>query len=288
MKFYFLSLFLGLYSHASEPLLVVNSFSILNSICESLAKPEFECLSLIPRETDPHSYQPNPGNYKKLKNAKIFVTNGLHFEPWAEKVISSSGFKGEWVIATTGIKPIPSSFKGTTLMDPHAWQDPTRGIKYAENITKALTLVIPEKKEIFESRFKKFKEQLTEQDIHCRKSLSSLPSQKIILFHEGYNYLAEAYHLQFYSPIGINTNSDLSGKELSQTIELIKNQKIQMLLSEYGAQPKIIKVLTQETQIREVGYLIGDTLTSEAPSYIDLLRKNCQTLARSLSATKGK
>ena len=80
----------------------------------------------------------------------------------------------------------------------------------------------------------------------------------------------------------MNTNAELSGKELRQSIEFIKNQKLKMLLSEYGAQPKILQVLTRETQIQEVGYLIGDTLTKSAPTYIDLLRQNCQTLIRAL------
>ena len=282
MKIFFLISFISVWVNAASSPIVMTSFSILRSLCESLAAPEFECLSLIPTETDPHTYQPSPGNYKKLKNAAVFVTNGLGFEPWAERIVSSSGFKGEWVIATHGIKAIPASFQGKTLMDPHAWQDPVRGIQYAENIKKALIKVRPESKNIFETRFKKLKDLLVDQDRSCRRTLAAKKPQKIILFHEGYNYLAEAYHLHFFSPLGINTNAELSGKELSQTIELIKNQKLKVLLSEYGAQPKVIKVLTQEAQVQEVGYLIGDTLTSAVPTYIDLLRQNCHTLARSL------
>ena len=66
--------------------------------------------------------------------------NGLKFEGWIEKLITSSGSKGEVITVTSGIKTISRSGRGGKA-DPHAWQNAANAVIYVRNIRGGLCKV---------------------------------------------------------------------------------------------------------------------------------------------------
>lgn len=50
----------------------------------------------------------------------MVVVNGLGLEGWLDRLIKASGFKGELVVASKGVKTHTLDEEGKTVTDPHA------------------------------------------------------------------------------------------------------------------------------------------------------------------------
>lgn len=50
----------------------------------------------------------------------MVVVNGLGLEGWLDRLIKASGFKGELVVASKGVKTHTLDEDGKTVTDPHA------------------------------------------------------------------------------------------------------------------------------------------------------------------------
>jgi len=93
-------------ARAGEPIPVVASFSILGDMVDRIGGEHVTLTTLVGRNGDAHVYQPTPKAARAVSEAKIMFMNGLEFEGWLERLSEAAAFKGELVVATTGIKPI--------------------------------------------------------------------------------------------------------------------------------------------------------------------------------------
>ena len=75
-----------------------------------------------------------------LLQTRLRVINSLGFEPWAQKLVQSVGYKGPLAVANQGVKTrsMPTERGRNVETDPHTWQDPTNVLLYVRNIAAAL------------------------------------------------------------------------------------------------------------------------------------------------------
>ncbi|RAN78055.1 metal ABC transporter substrate-binding protein, partial [Bacillus sp. SRB_28] len=97
-----------------------------------------------------------------LSKADVVVVNGLGLEGWVDRLIKASGFKGELVVASTGVKTHTLDEDGKTVTDPHAWNSAANGALYAQNILSGLVKADPEDKAALEVSGKRYIGQLNE------------------------------------------------------------------------------------------------------------------------------
>ena len=88
----------------ADKLPVLASFSILADLTREVGGERVDVASLVGPDQDAHVFQPAPQDVKKLAAAKVFVVNGLGFEGWLSRLSKSSGFKGQTVVASQGVK----------------------------------------------------------------------------------------------------------------------------------------------------------------------------------------
>ncbi|MDJ0513827.1 MAG: metal ABC transporter substrate-binding protein [Methyloceanibacter sp.] len=92
-------------AHADDKVKAVASFSILGDMVRNVGGDRVEVLELVGPDGDGHTYSPTPADAKTLAGAQIFFVNGLGFEGWMERLEKSSGFKGQKIVASTGVTP---------------------------------------------------------------------------------------------------------------------------------------------------------------------------------------
>ncbi|CAM4202432.1 metal ABC transporter solute-binding protein, Zn/Mn family [Kerstersia similis] len=199
----------------AEPLKVVASFSILADMVNEVGGDQVQTVALIGPNQDAHSFEPRPGDARKLGEAQLLVVNGLEFETWLPGLVKASGFKGQTAVASAGVKALRNAEEDHDHddghdhdeaghdehghddhghgkeahghaeeahghhhhgeFDPHAWQDPRNGILYARNIERALIAADPEHAEGYRQRANDYVARLQALDGRLRASFGALP-----------------------------------------------------------------------------------------------------------------
>jgi zinc/manganese transport system substrate-binding protein len=84
---------------------VVTANTILDDLVRQVGGDQVRTHCLLAPGTDPHSFEPRPSDIKQLVTADILVVNGLDLEPAVLKLVQNCGFRGQLVVATTGLTP---------------------------------------------------------------------------------------------------------------------------------------------------------------------------------------
>jgi zinc/manganese transport system substrate-binding protein len=260
---------------------VVTSFAILRDFAEKITKdvPNIQIKSIVPPEADPHSYQPTPLDSKIFFEADIIFINGLEFEKGIEKLIKSSGFRGNIYKAAQKIKVRPD------LLDPHTWHDVHNAILYVRELRDAFCKEDPQHTDIYKKNADELIKDLEDLDIWVRKKLKKIPSEKriIVTTHDAFWYFGKAYNIQFLSPIGISTEAEASAQNVAQLIDFINKHDIKAVFIENLANTKLIEQIANETKRSLQGTLYADSLSGEkgpAPDFISMIKHNVQTICK--------
>ena len=160
------ALALGMMTHGvmAKTLNVVTSFSILGDITQQVGGDRVKVTTLVGPDGDPHTFEPSPKDSAALSKADVVVVNGLGLEGWLDRLVKASGFKGQLVVASDGVKTHTLEEDGKTVTDPHAWNSAANGALYAQNILNGLVKADPENKAALEASGKPYIAQLTQLD----------------------------------------------------------------------------------------------------------------------------
>ncbi|CAK7057550.1 zinc ABC transporter substrate-binding protein [Pseudomonas sp. S 311-6] len=109
----------GVGAAQAEPLKVVASFSILADMVNEVGGDQVQTVALIGPNQDAHSFEPRPGDARKLGEAQLLVVNGLEFETWLPGLVKASGFKGSTAVASAGVKALRNAEDGHDDDDDH-------------------------------------------------------------------------------------------------------------------------------------------------------------------------
>jgi zinc/manganese transport system substrate-binding protein len=191
---------------AADKIHVIASFSILGDMVKQIAGDRAEVAVLVGPNGDAHTFEPLPSDAKKLTDAKLVLVNGLGLDPWMDRLISASSYKGPVVVASKGVEPRTMVEDETgnkkTVTDPHAWQDLSNGVIYISNIVEALSKVDPVNAAQFRAVGDQYIGKLRALDADVRQQIDKVPSAKrrVITSHDAFGYFGGAYGIEFLAP----------------------------------------------------------------------------------------
>jgi len=273
-------------SHAADKLPVLASFSILGDLVRVVGGDRVAVTTLVGPDEDAHVFEPKPLDAKNILQTRLLVTNGLGFEPWAQKLVKSAGYKGRTVVASQGVKPrtLPAE-KGHSHAetDPHAWQDPTNVVMYVRNIAAALGQLDPAGASSYQANSEAYIKELQTLDIWAQAQFSAVPAnkRKVITSHDAFGYFGAHYQVGFLAPQGISTEAEPSAKEVAQLIKQIQREKIKAVFVENMSNPKLLAQLSKDAGMTVGPGLYVDALSKAggpADSYLKLMRHNVMQL----------
>jgi zinc/manganese transport system substrate-binding protein len=275
---------------AQERVKVVATFSILADLAKNVGGDRIDVEALVGPNGDAHVYAPAPVDAKKVADAKVVLTNGLGFEGWIARLVKASGTKAPIVVASKGVKARKAEgghdhdHGGS---DPHAWQAVANVKTYVTNIRDALIAADPSGKQAYEANANAYLAKLDALDKDIRDAVAKIAPERrrIITTHDAFGYFKDAYGVDFIAPQGVSTESEASAKDVAKIITQIKRQKIPAIFIENVSDPRLLKRISDETGAKIGGTLYSDALTDEkgpAPSYIDMIRYNVETLSAAL------
>lgn len=287
-------------ARAAEPALtVVATFSILGDFTQRIGGERVRVHTLVGPNADAHVYQPTPADGKTLARAALVVSNGLGFEGWIERLVKSSGYRGELLVASQGVPPLtnaahddgakPGHGHGVSQTpDPHAWQDPANARRYVDNIAQGLATVDPAGKSLYLANADRLKRDIGEVDAEIRRLFAALPAErrKVVGSHDAFAYFSRAYGVRFISAVGLSTDAEASAADIGRIIRLIRKERIPAIFMENVSDPRLLERIRAETGARIGGTLYPDSLSradGPAQTYLAMMRHNAKTLAAALS-----
>lgn len=280
---------------AADKIPVTASFSILGDLVRVVGGERVAVTTLVGPDEDAHSFEPKPSDAKTILNARLLVTNGLGFEPWANKLAKSAGYKGESVVASKGVKArhmVEEKGHGGhgnhEETDPHAWQNPNNVLIYVRNIAAGLSRVDPDGASTYQRNADAYANELQALDSWTQEQFAAIPvdQRKVITSHDAFGYFAAQYKIKFLAPQGVNTEAEPSAKQVAQLIRQIKREKIRAVFVENMSNPKLIEQLS-----KDAGATVGASLYSDALSgadkpgatYLQMMRHNVTQLAAGMN-----
>jgi zinc/manganese transport system substrate-binding protein len=316
-----LALSTALPAEAADKLKVVATFSVLGDLATEIGGDHVEVRTLVGPNGDAHTFEPSPADAKAMGGAAVLVENGLGLEGWLGRLINVSGFKGEKVIATEGVKPIAwtgaeeeeghdhdkpeakaeaghdhdghdhAAHEGHAhSVDPHAWQNPLNGVLYVQNIVAGLSAADPEHAAEYKAKGDELATALKVIDANFKAEFAKVPAErrKIVTSHDAFGYFADAYSIQFVAPEGVSTESEASAADVAKIIRQIKAEKITALFAENITDPRLLNQIARETGVTIGGELFSDALSppdGPAPTYLKMFENNGAKLLASMNAS---
>ena len=259
---------------AEARLKAVATFSILADFVAEVGGDKVEVSAIVGPDTDVHTYQPRPRDARLLAAARVLASNGLGFEGWLDRLAEAASFKGQRIVASTGVP-------GGT--DPHCWQDVSCARRYVANIADGLVSADPANAASYRARAAAYDSRLAALDAWIRTEIAGVPSdrRKAITGHDSFEYFARAYGVHFAAPRGYNSDSEPTARDMATLIREVRAQKIKALFVENLTNPNLIDEIARDSGAAVGPRLYSDALSrpdGPAPTYDAMMRYNVAAL----------
>ncbi len=148
---------------------VVCTLPTLGAIARRIA-PDAEVTVLARGTEDPHYLSPTPALMAKVRQADLYIENGMNLELWSERLLDGAGnpdirpgSRG-YVRASDGVHRLEVPTQLTRAQgdlhpegNPHVWLDPLNWLIIADNITAGLQRVDPAHADAYAKNAEAFK-----------------------------------------------------------------------------------------------------------------------------------
>ena len=263
---------------------VVTSFSILEDLVKELGGQYVSVVNLVGRNSDAHMYQPKPSDAVAIAKADLVVFNGLGFEGWIPRLIKNSGYKNQQIIASRGVDAI----KNGKEIDPHAWQSFHNIRLYIQNISQMLIQLRPQHVEALTKRQQKYLDSVSNLEQRLKKQFASIPPNKriVVTSHDAFGYLGREFKIQFLAPLGLSLEVEASAEDVAAIIDQIREQSVKALFVENINNPRLLELISAETDVTIGGRLYSDALSEvegPASTYLKMMRYNIESLINRLN-----
>lgn len=279
---------------------VATSFSILEDLARQVGGEHVVVRSLVPRESDPHTFDANPRDGRTLSGADLVVEIGAGFEPWIDRLHASSRSRAHR-LALTGVVDLmtvacerPRHFGhgqcGTGEKDPHVWLDVRKTMKMVEALRAALVEVDPDGAAYFEANASRYLADLEELDTWIESRVAAIPAPRRRLFthHDVFRYFASRYEFDVVGTALTAATTDVfdpAASDVGHQIETLRAAGVPAVFPEKGSNARLLTRIAAEASVRVGPSLYTDYLShkgGEASTYIDMMRYNVETLVTHL------
>ena len=257
-----------------------------------------DVINMVPSGTEPHDWEPSTNDLKNLEKADVFIYNGADMEPWADDLLVSRSDKLRVVEAsenvelrtTDGEHEHAHEHEGADHhhgdFDPHVWLDPENAKIEMEAIRDALCAADPENSTVFQSNYEKYAAELDALDAEFREKLAPLPNRTIVVAHEAFGYLCDAYGLTQVGIEGLSPDSEPDPGRMAEVIDFVREHSISTIFFEELVSPKVAEAIASETgaQAKMLSPLEGlsDEQAAAGADYFSVMHDNLAALMEAL------
>jgi zinc transport system substrate-binding protein len=227
-----------------------------------------------------HDYSLNVRQVRAAESADVVVISGGGLEDFMQDLLAQQGCI---IDASTGLdinhdehaEELGHDHNGC---DPHFWLSPTHAKHMAENICNGLIAQYPEYDETFHRNLAILQQKLDQLLDYGNQQLTGLSCRKLITFHDGFSYFAEAFDLTIIKSMEEETGSEASASELKELIQLQQQHGIPAVFIEQNGSVSAANILRAETGVKI--YKLDMAISGE--DYLAAMYRNIDTIKEAL------
>jgi zinc transport system substrate-binding protein len=287
-----ITLFIPLNSHASPKLKVAASFYPLAHFAEMAGGQNVDVTNIMPPGSEPHEFEPTPGDMRKIYRSEIFLFNGLGLDPWAERLEPDLSRQGTTIIKmsrffSSGTQTVQESGKHDNDnrhgdFDPHIWLDPLLAAKEVEIIRDVLISIDPDHENAYMVNSSAYIKLLYKLHQDYEKGLTSCRMRDIIVAHDAFSHLGRRYNLTVHSITGISPEEEPSPRKMVALAKLAMKLKINHIFFEQLTSSKLAETIAGEVEaetlvLNPLGGLTPKDI-SRGRTYISVMEDNLKNL----------
>lgn len=248
--------------------------------------------TMVPSGTEPHDWEPTAMDITHLEEADVFIYNGAGMEHWVEDI--SASLQNKKILLVEASKNIDfiqghshdHKHQEDASHDPHVWLNPLNAKIQMENIKNALIKADPGNADYYNANYEKYAAECDLLDQEFKDTLTPLTNKDIIVSHEAYGYLCQAYGLNQIGIEGLSGDSDPDPARMAKIIDLAKERNIKTIFFEKAASSKVADTIAKETGAHTAVLNPIEGLTEEEEStgadYFSVMRQNVDALKKAL------
>jgi zinc/manganese transport system substrate-binding protein len=274
---------------------VVATTSVLADLAGNVAGGRADVRSLIPLGTDPHAFEPTPGDLRRMAQADVVIVNGLRLEGSLAKYLQDLD-TDQVVVATRGLTPRrpragEPAYEATGAVepDPHLWLDPQLAQHYVDTIAAALSKKDARHARDFERNAAAYEQKLDRLDAWIAAQVATLPParRKLVMNHASHGYWADRYGFRIVGAVipSVSTGAAPTAAELAALEKTIAREDVPAIFVEVSENPGLAGQIAADTGITVVDDLLDHSLTGPdgvAPSYIAMMKHDTRRIVDAL------
>jgi ABC-type Zn uptake system ZnuABC Zn-binding protein ZnuA len=246
--------------------------------------------NLLPGTVSLHDYQLSPGDIRKISAADLIVVNGLGMEAFLDRALLNAGpDAGKKVVTLSdGLEHelIPFSTAAAqnrkSRFNPHIWLNPRLAIHCVTNLCARLQKADPANADGYARNAKAYVARLEALDAELTRNLSAVRKEGFMTYHGAFAYFANHYGLKLAGVIEKTPEVTPSAREMHQILSTIRQEQVKAIFTEPSSSPRLAQQIARDAGIRTAELDPLETGSLEAGAYESGLRRDCETLVKTL------
>jgi ABC-type Zn uptake system ZnuABC Zn-binding protein ZnuA len=277
----------------------VATTSIVGDVVVQVAGEQVSITTLLPPNSDPHTYQPTPQDIATISKADVIFANGAGLEVFLEPILENADAEEKTVDLSDDINLLTADEHSDSgrdedqnidhdSRDPHVWMNPNNVIAWVNVIQETLGELDPAHAAEYQNNARSYSAELSELDTWITTQVADIPFQRrtLVMDHLVFGYFAEEYGFQQAGAVipGFSTLAEPSAQQIAEIIDTIEKLGVKVIFVSDTAPPGIAERVAEDTGSQLV-YLHTGSLTEPggfASSYIDYMRYNVKAIVQAL------
>lgn len=273
---------------SSGKLNVVATNSILGDVVQNIGGDLINLTTLIPVDTDPHSFEPAPQDAARVAQADVIFINGLNLEEFMQSLLSNAEGFGDVITVSVGIQTIVGEEEEFADADPHVWMNPMNVKIWADSIAESLAAADPANAAVYSANAEDYKVQLDELEALAQEQIAQIPVEKRVLVtdHDSFGYFLDHYSFQLVGAVipSLTTGSEPSAGELADLEKAIQQYQVKVIFVGVSVNPALAEQVAADTGVQLIAVYTESLSGASGPAatYLDMMRYDIQAIVSAL------
>lgn len=211
-----------------------------------------EVLPLIESGFNPHNYELQPADLRRLLNMDALVVNGIGHDEFVMHALQGLELPKLTVIHANQDLPLLSSGRGSSSYNPHTFVSIDAAIRQVYTIATELGQLDPDNASHFQQNALNYARTLRAMKNRYLADILSLDLSgvRIASTHNAYGYLLQEFGIGVDTVIEPAHGVEPNATQLQDTIQRIRAANIQVLFTELDMENRYVSVIEEATGIR--------------------------------------